>query len=94
MQPNELPSQGMRRRCPCVSEERQGARLRGAVRGLVFLGDSRETLFIEGMHAWTTSVCAALCARQNAGEVPRRERAEIAIEVSFRVKAASVIERA
>lgn len=39
---------------------------------------------MEGMHAWTSMVCMALWLRQNEDEVPRRERAEIAMEVSFR----------
>lgn len=39
---------------------------------------------MEGMHAWTSMVCMALWLRQKEDEVPRRERAEIAMEVSFR----------
>ena len=41
---------------------------------------------IEGMQAWTNMVCMALWLRQKEDEVPRRERAEIAMGVSFRVK--------
>lgn len=41
---------------------------------------------IEGMQAWIIMVCMALWLRQKEDEVPRRERAEIAMGVSFRVK--------
>ena len=67
---------------------------RATARGLIRLSASRETFWIEGMHAWTRRVCAALWERQNAGEVPRREREEIAIEVVLSGQSASVIERA
>lgn len=41
---------------------------------------------MDGMHAWTIMFCMALWLRQKEDEVPRRERAEIAMGVSFRVK--------
>ena len=36
----------------------------------------------EGMHAWAIMVCMALWLRQKDTDVPRRERAEIAMTFS------------